>query len=32
MLLNAAQVGIPGGGTAPLEEPGPLEVRRRLLA
>lgn len=32
MLLNATQVGIPGGGTPPLEELDPLEIRRRLLA
>jgi 4-carboxymuconolactone decarboxylase len=32
MLLNATQVGIPGGGAAPLEELDLLEIRRRLLA
>jgi 4-carboxymuconolactone decarboxylase len=31
MLLNATQVGIPGGGPGPLEELDPLEIRRRLL-
>ena len=32
MLLNATQVGIPGGGAPPLQELDPLEIRRRLLA
>lgn len=32
MLLNATQVGIPGGGPEPLQEFDPLEIRRRLLA
>ena len=32
MLLNATQVGIPGGGAEPLEVLDPLEIRRRLLA
>ena len=32
MLLNATQVGIPGGGALPLTELDPLETRRRLLA
>ncbi len=32
MLLNATQVGIPGGGAPPLQEIDPLEIRRRLLA
>ena len=32
MLLNATQVGIPNGGTEPLQELDPLEIRRRLLA
>lgn len=32
MLLNATQVGIPGGGPEPLQELDPLEIRRRLLA
>jgi 4-carboxymuconolactone decarboxylase len=30
MLLNATQVGIPGGGTPPLIELDPLEIRRLL--
>jgi 4-carboxymuconolactone decarboxylase len=32
MLLNATQVGIPGGGAEPLEVLDPVEIRRRLLA
>jgi 4-carboxymuconolactone decarboxylase len=32
MLLNATQVGIPGGGALPLEVIDPVEIRRRLLA
>ena len=32
MLLNATQVGIPNGGTEPLQELDPLEIRQRLLA
>lgn len=32
MLLNATQVEIPNGGTPPLQELDPLEIRRRLLA
>jgi 4-carboxymuconolactone decarboxylase len=32
MLLNATQVGIPGGGAEPLEVLSPLEIRQRLLA
>ena len=32
MLLNATQVGIPGGGALPLEELDPLIIRQRLLA
>lgn len=32
MLLNATQVGIPGGGALPLQEFDPPEIRRRLLA
>lgn len=32
MLLNATQVGIPGGGALPLEEFDPLDIRQRLLA
>lgn len=32
MLLNATQVGIPGGGTPPLQELDPLVIRQRLLA
>ncbi len=32
MLLNSTQVSIPNGGTPPLEELDPLEIRRRLLA
>ena len=32
MLLNATQVGIPGGGQPPLEELDPLVIRQRLLA
>lgn len=32
MLLNATQVGIPGGGQPPLQEFDPLDIRRRLLA
>ena len=32
MLLNATQVGIPGGGAPPLEELDPLVIRQRLLA
>ena len=31
MLLNATQVGIPGGGALPLEELDPLVIRQRLL-
>ena len=32
MLLNATQVGIPGGGAEPLLVLSPLEIRQRLLA
>lgn len=32
MLLNATQVGIPGGGAEPLEVLDPLQIRERLLA
>jgi 4-carboxymuconolactone decarboxylase len=32
MLLNATQVGIPQGGTAPLQVMDPVEIRQRLLA
>jgi len=32
MLLNATQVGIPQGGTPPLQVMDPLEIRQRLLA
>jgi len=32
MLLNAVQVGIPGGGAEPLQVLDPVEIRRRLLA
>jgi 4-carboxymuconolactone decarboxylase len=32
MLLNATQVGIPGGGAEPLQVLSPLEIRQRLLA
>jgi len=32
MLLNATQVGIPGGGQLPLKVFEPVEIRRRLLA
>lgn len=32
MLLNATQVGIPGGGAEPLEVLDAIEIRRRLLA
>ena len=32
MLLNATQVGIPGGGAEPLQVLDPLEIRQRLLA
>lgn len=32
MLLNATQVGIPGGGALPLEVLEPIDIRRRLLA
>lgn len=32
MLLNATLVGIPGGGTLPLQVIDPVEIRRRLLA
>jgi 4-carboxymuconolactone decarboxylase len=32
MLLNATEVGIPGGGPAPLQVLDPVEIRRRLLA
>ena len=32
MLLNAAEVGIPGDGTEPLQVLDPIEIRRRLLA
>ena len=32
MLLNATQVGIPGGGAWPLEVLDPIEIRQRLLA
>jgi 4-carboxymuconolactone decarboxylase len=31
MLLNATQVGIPNGGTLPLQELAPEEIRRLLL-
>ena len=32
MLLNATQVGIPGGGALPLEVLEPQEIRTRLLS
>jgi 4-carboxymuconolactone decarboxylase len=32
MLLNATQVGIPGGGALPLEVLEPSTIRSRLLA
>ena len=32
MLLNATQVGIPGGGAPPLQVLAPAEIRQRLLA
>jgi 4-carboxymuconolactone decarboxylase len=32
MLLNATQVGIPGGGQLPLEVLEPMDIRSRLLA
>jgi 4-carboxymuconolactone decarboxylase len=32
MLLNATQVGIPGGGEFPLEVLDPTDIRKRLLA
>ena len=32
MLLNATQVGIPGGAAEPLQVLDPLEIRQRLLA
>jgi 4-carboxymuconolactone decarboxylase len=32
MLLNATQVGIPQGGTPPLQVMDPVEIRQRLLA
>ena len=32
MLLNATQVGIPGGGAQPLQVLSPLDIRQRLLA
>ena len=32
MLLNATQVGIPGGAPEPLQVLSPLEIRQRLLA
>jgi len=32
MLLNATQVGIPNGGTEPLEVLDPVIIRQRLLA
>ena len=32
MLLNATQVGIPGGGPPPLQELDPIVIRQRLLA
>jgi len=32
MLLNATQVGIPGGGTEPLQVFNPVDIRQRLLA
>jgi 4-carboxymuconolactone decarboxylase len=31
MLLNATQVGIPGGGAEPLQVLDPIEIRQRLL-
>lgn len=32
MLLNAVQVGIPGGGEPPLQVLDPIQIRQRLLA
>ena len=32
MLLNAAEVGIPGDGAAPLQVMDAIEIRQRLLA
>jgi 4-carboxymuconolactone decarboxylase len=32
MLLNATQVGVPGGGDAPLQVLEAMEIRSRLLA
>lgn len=32
MLLNATQVGIPGGGAEPLQVLDPIEIRQRLLS
>ena len=32
MLLNATQVGVPGGGALPLQVLEPMEIRQRLLA